>query len=272
MNRSLLLFATDPVFAAADASAVAQARRALDEGIPQVAIQTLQAALKAPSFPASERPAARRLLAVLGCLVLSPALLSAAEPPPPWTHGKHQPISGRVFVTPEMASEWLEANRVNRRVRSRAVDRITRDIKRGRWIYNGQSIVFSKTWRLLDGQHRLMAIVAAGVAVEAAVATGVEDAAMDRIDTNGAGGRGHATAYCAARGIDHVTLRWEGAKPAANLQAADLTHARHGYTRGLLDCLLQNTPPWAWPVVALCVAIMILFRPLYHWIKKKLGG
>lgn len=131
-----------------------------------------------------------------------PRKSSAAEPPPPWTHGKHQPISGRVFVTPEMASEWLEANRVNRRVRSRAVDRITRDIKRGRWIYNGQSIVFSKTWRLLDGQHRLMAIVAAGVAVEAAVATGVEDAAMDRIDTNGAGGRGHATAYCAARGIE----------------------------------------------------------------------
>lgn len=123
-------------------------------------------------------------------------------PPPTWEHGKHQPFGGRVLVTPEMAAEWLRANRGNRRPRSRAVDRITQDIKRGRWIYNGQSIVFSKTWRLLDGQHRLMAIAAAGIAVESAVETGVDDAAMDRIDTNGAGGRGAATAYCAAQGIE----------------------------------------------------------------------
>lgn len=131
-----------------------------------------------------------------------PRKSSVADPPPPWAHGKHQPLSGRVLVTPEMAAEWLHANRGNRRPRGRAIDRITQDIKRGRWIYNGQSIVFSKTWRLLDGQHRLMAIAAAGVAVEAAVETGVDDAAMDRIDTNGAGGRGPATAYCAAHGIE----------------------------------------------------------------------
>ena len=44
----------------------------------------------------------------------------------------------------------------------------------------------------------------------------------------------------------------------------------------LLDCLLQNTPTELAPLVALCVAVMILFRPVYHrlkafchWLKQK---
>lgn len=37
----------------------------------------------------------------------------------------------------------------------------------------------------------------------------------------------------------------------------------------LLDCLMTVTPEWAWPAVALCVAIMILFRPLWRRFKPK---
>ena len=37
----------------------------------------------------------------------------------------------------------------------------------------------------------------------------------------------------------------------------------------LLDCLMANTPEWTWPVVALCVAVMILFRPIYRLFKPK---
>lgn len=37
----------------------------------------------------------------------------------------------------------------------------------------------------------------------------------------------------------------------------------------LLDCLMANTPEWSWAIVALCVAIMILFRPIYRLIKPK---
>jgi len=37
----------------------------------------------------------------------------------------------------------------------------------------------------------------------------------------------------------------------------------------LLDCLMANTPEWTWPVVGLCVTAMILFRPVYHWLKRK---
>src|SRR6185369_7757149 len=51
------------VHAADESPALAQARRALTEGIPQIAIYELQAALNAPAFPSKDRPAARRMLA-----------------------------------------------------------------------------------------------------------------------------------------------------------------------------------------------------------------
>jgi hypothetical protein len=36
----------------------------------------------------------------------------------------------------------------------------------------------------------------------------------------------------------------------------------------LLDCLLQATPHWAWPIVGIGVAVMILLRPVYNWLQK----
>lgn len=46
-------------------------------------------------------------------------------------------------------------------------------------------------------------------------------------------------------------------------------HDLGGSDGGLLDCLQQVLPPWAWPVAALCVALMILVRPLYHLWKRR---
>ena len=59
----LSLLSVAALRAAAESPALEQARRALAEGIPQVAIYGLESALKAPGFPAAERPTARRLLA-----------------------------------------------------------------------------------------------------------------------------------------------------------------------------------------------------------------
>jgi len=46
-------------------------------------------------------------------------------------------------------------------------------------------------------------------------------------------------------------------------------HDAGGTDGGLLDCLMQNTPPTTWPIVGLCVAVMILVRPAYRWFRNR---
>lgn len=81
-----------------------------------------------------------------------------------------------VFMTPEMAAEILEScNHRNRRVSNELVNRISRDIKNDRWIYNGQPIIFDDEGQLIDGQHRLFAIAKSGKTVETLLVSGIQD-------------------------------------------------------------------------------------------------
>jgi hypothetical protein len=89
-----------------------------------------------------------------------------------------------VRITPEQAQKYLERNTKNRNIRLRHVERLAADIIEGRWHMNGSSIVFDGDGTLLDGQHRLSAIVKAGVPVEVIVVRGVSNAAMATIDAN----------------------------------------------------------------------------------------
>lgn len=106
-----------------------------------------------------------------------------------------------MLVTPEMAAEWMKANRMNRAVRDTAKDKVKRALVSGRWKFNGQTVTFSKTWRLMDGQHRLLAIIETGIAAEILVWTGIDDDAMDTIDTGGAGSRKPHEAWAINNGV-----------------------------------------------------------------------
>lgn len=48
-------------------------------------------------------------------------------------------------------------------------------------------------------------------------------------------------------------------------------HDFGGSNGTLLDCLQSVLPGWAYVIAAFCVALMILFRPIYQWIKKQRG-
>lgn len=86
-------------------------------------------------------------------------------------------------VTPELAAEWLKSNSRNRKLVIAAVETIANDIKHGRWRTTHQGIAFGADGELYDGQHRLHAIVKAGVAVEVRVTRGLPPEARDAIDT-----------------------------------------------------------------------------------------
>ncbi len=86
-------------------------------------------------------------------------------------------------ITPKEATLWLDTkNAHNRPVSQSTVERYTQEIRAGRWVNNGQAIIFGKSGNLLNGQHRLKAIVAANKAIEAVVIYGIEDSTFDTID------------------------------------------------------------------------------------------
>lgn len=64
-------------------------------------------------------------------------------------------------VGPAMAAEYLGRNRANRKLKKMLVASLVRDILAGKWLINHQGIAFNREGDLIDGQHRLTAIVKA---------------------------------------------------------------------------------------------------------------
>lgn len=85
-------------------------------------------------------------------------------------------------IGPDTAKEMLASNIDNRHIRRAVVDRYARDMKAHKWVENGAAISFAADGTLLDGQHRLAAIVRAGVAVRLLVVRGLPNSAQDSMD------------------------------------------------------------------------------------------
>lgn len=87
------------------------------------------------------------------------------------------------LITPSVASEWLKQNTKNRPLRQGAVADLARAIERGEWQVTHQGIGFDEEGVLVDGQHRLAAIVKANIPVRMMVTWGVPPDAFTVMDT-----------------------------------------------------------------------------------------
>jgi hypothetical protein len=67
-----------------------------------------------------------------------------------------------VNVTPSLARNWLVYNQINRPVKPQVVDEYIRQIESGQWKRTHQGIAFTHNGTLIDGQHRLLAIIRTG--------------------------------------------------------------------------------------------------------------
>ena len=79
-----------------------------------------------------------------------------------------------VEITPERAKQYLEKNTRNRTLRESKVAAYSRDMKNGDWMFTHQGIAFNCDGTLLDGQHRLAAIVDSGKTQRMLVTTGIQ--------------------------------------------------------------------------------------------------
>lgn len=93
------------------------------------------------------------------------------------------------LITPEIAGQWLaELNTHNRNMSPARVDGHVLDMKADNWYFIGDTIRFSAlpdgTTVLIDGQHRLAAIVKSGTAQHYIVVRGLGLEAQEATDTN----------------------------------------------------------------------------------------
>ncbi len=93
------------------------------------------------------------------------------------------PTVERVAIDPDQAIVWLDKhNTNNRKLSQKHVDRLARDMIEGKWVLTNNGISFGSDGTLLDGQHRLWAIVESGCTIEMFVYRGMDPKSMMAID------------------------------------------------------------------------------------------
>jgi hypothetical protein len=94
--------------------------------------------------------------------------------------------SGVEKISPQLADAILSASKdhvKNRNVKDHHVEWLAGQMKAGKWMTNGEPIILDDEGLLLDGQHRLWAVVMADVTIETVVTRGVDRATFPTIDT-----------------------------------------------------------------------------------------
>ncbi len=86
-----------------------------------------------------------------------------------------------MMITPDVAREMLKLNTCNRPLNKMHVDFLAKEQASGKWKLNGDTICFNEKG-LVDGQHRLHAVIQSGVTIMAYVVTGLGSDVFDTKD------------------------------------------------------------------------------------------
>jgi hypothetical protein len=107
-------------------------------------------------------------------------------------------------ITPDVARSMLAKNRKNRNLTKRNVGLLRDAITTGEWYMNGEAIIFSSIGTLLNGQHRLHAIVLSGVGVDVLVVCGVDPESFKTLDSGRARRAGEVLAMDGEKNASQV--------------------------------------------------------------------
>ena len=130
-------------------------------------------------------------------------------------------------VGPKDAARWLEGNVRNRRIDQGHVNFLAQEMLAGRWGITHQGIAFDADGTLIDGQHRLWAILQSGCTVQIPVTFGLSAECIETIDA------------CKARTVvDRLTL--------SGRFGVDGVNVNHASTLRQTVCGLNASEPLAY--------------------------
>lgn len=129
---------------------------------------------------------------------------------------KTKPATQILLVGPETAERWLKQNKSNRNIRPANVRVYARDMAAGHWQMTGEAIKFDQTGALIDGQHRLSAVIESGACVQMLVVFGLApesqqamDAGARRTASDALGFAGKTNTAVLAHAV-RCAIAWEG--------------------------------------------------------------
>lgn len=91
-------------------------------------------------------------------------------------------ITEVMTITPDTAKRILEKNKGNRPINNTYVNYYADQMIRGLWTLTGQTISFGEDNRLLDGQHRIAAVIKANIPIKFNVARNVPNSTFVNYD------------------------------------------------------------------------------------------
>ncbi len=109
--------------------------------------------------------------------------LALPAPPKPATPDFDAVVVTHEAIDVARARQYLALNIADRGFIKTHVAALARDMAAGRWLANAQPICLSASGRLMNGQHRLLAVVAARSVITVPVLRGLPDAAFGTYDT-----------------------------------------------------------------------------------------
>lgn len=86
-------------------------------------------------------------------------------------------------ITPAIAAEMLKRNTGNRKLNDTHVKDLSNQMINGNWLFDGQPIRATDGGAILDGQHRLNAVIKSGISQQFLIISGITQDAFKVMDT-----------------------------------------------------------------------------------------
>lgn len=189
----------------------------------------------------------------------------------------NQAVHQDMMVTPQMATKWLEMNLDNRHLRQGHIDNLAGAMLRGEWRLIPHGIILAKDGRVIDGQHRLWAIVQSGCTVPLHVTTECDYSVREHID------KGVIRTLADLYGLDRTLASianffsrtyWTGAQKGkpSSVQSKEIADAIGPYVAEMLEsCSTRVRYFSSTPVQAACI-LSLMMNKEHEYVLAIYGG